>query len=146
MPLTGPTTKMIDGLSVTSLSLEPADAYDLLPDIAPIVGIAFTAKTQLDKGAIDIESLLHGAAARLGGGRITELMVRLMRSTVITLPSSEGGLVHKISDRASLSLAFTGRMWSAFPVAAFAFEVTYGGFSDVVARIPGVSRQQGATP
>ncbi len=144
MPPTGPQTKTIDGLSVTSISLEPADAYDLLPDIAPIFGMAMIGRQGLETGTIDLEGLLAAASQRLGGGRITELMVRLLRSTTITTPSSEGGIIHRVTDRATLSLAFSGRMWSAFAVCVFAFEVTYGGFSAVVARIPGVSRQPAA--
>jgi hypothetical protein len=144
MQPTGPQTKTIDGLSVTSISLEPADAYDLLPDVAPIFGMVVAAKAGIEAGALDIEGLLAAASQRLGGGRMTELMVRMLRSTTITTPSSEGGTIHRVTDRATLSLAFSGRMWSVFAVAAFAFEVTYGGFSDVVARLPGVKRQPAA--
>lgn len=141
-PQTGPQTKTIDGLAVTCMSLEPADAYDLLPELAPVLGISLAAKAALVTGGFDMTELLRAASQSLGGGRITDLMIRLLRATAI----SADGVTHRIVDRASLSLAFAGRLWSAFAVAGFAFEVTYGNFSDVVARLPGVTRQQPAAP
>lgn len=153
-----PQTKNIEGLTITCASLEPADAYDLLPELAPILGAvlggreAINAVAKYAKAAaegretdaaaveLDIEPILRSVGERLGGGKLTEILVRLMRATVV----HDGQTVHRILDRATLNLAFAGRMWSVFAVAAFAFEVTYGNFSDVVARLPGVVRVSAA--
>lgn len=153
----GPQTKTIDGLAVTSVSLEAADAYDLLPELAPVLGAVFRLRDSVKapmqaaleaiargEGDIEIEfsgatiaDALNLAGQALGSGRLSAILVRLLRNTTIAAP---GGETHRITDRATFSLAFTGRMWSAVPVAAFAFEVTYGNFSDVVAKLPGAKR------
>lgn len=132
-------TKTIDGLAVTSMSLEPADACDLLPEIAPIIGTLFSAQKAIaEQGIADA---LKALGQTLGGGKLTDLMVRLLSSTIITDPN---GTKFRITDRATFNLAFGGRMWSAFAVAAFAFEVTYGNFSDVASRLPGGNPVQAA--
>jgi hypothetical protein len=166
-------TKNIDGLSVTCHSLEPADAYDLIPELLPVLSMALGARELVRTGAekaqaqtqngegdaapaeaadqpitddelrldellasIDVDriaQLLSKAATVLGGGKISDLIIKLMRATVIV--GSKDKITHRITDRASFNLAFAGRMWSAFPVAAFAFEVTFGNFSAAVARL-----------
>lgn len=167
---TGPQTKSIQGLAVTSVSLEPADAYDLLPELAPVIAGLLrareavkeqfktlqTALEAIEKGgeeaaaAANIEisgdaiaAALTSAGQALGGGKLTELLVRLLRNTEFKGPD---GTRFRITDRASFSLAFSDRMWAAIPMAAFAFEVTFGNFSDVVALLPGVKRRSVAAP
>jgi len=155
--------RTIDGLSVSCLSLEPADAYDLLPELAPVLGAIVRARDAIkvpmkealeavargeDDAEIDIppgmiDEALRSAGQALGGGKMTELLVRLLKSTIIKTPD---GVTHRISDRGTFSLAFAGRMWSAIPIAGFAFEVTYGNFSDVVALLPGAKRPKAAAP
>lgn len=143
--MSGPQTKTIGGLAVTCTSLEPADAYDLLPELAPALGAVFRARDGLT--SIDgVEAALRGAGQALGSGKLTELMIRLLRTTVISTPSSEGGNHHRVTDRATFNLAFAGRPWAAIPVAAFAFEVTYGGFFDAVAPLLGAMSPSGAGP
>lgn len=159
----GPQTKTIEGLAITAVSLEPADAYDLLPELAPVLGAVFrlrdsvkapmkAALEAIARGEGDIEIEFSGetiadalriAGQALGGGKLTEVLVRLLRTTTIAAP---GGEKYRITDRATFSLAFAGRMWAAVPVAAFAFEVTYGNFSDVVALLPGAKRPPAAAP
>ncbi len=161
--MSGQNTKTIDGLAITSVSLEPADAYDLLPELAPVLGALFrlrdsvkapmkAALEAIARGEGDIELDVSGetigdalriAGQALGGGKLTELLVRLLKTTSIATP---GGENYRITDRATFSLAFAGRMWAAIPIAAFAFEVTYGNFSDVVALLPGAKRPKAAAP
>lgn len=157
--------KTIDGLQVVSVSLEPSDAYDLLPELAPILGVVFAGQGAMRAVAlasavnakaggagagidlaslpdVDIAGILQDAGRTLGNGVMTNLVIRLLKSTVIMTTGPEGSVKHTIRDRATLNLAFAGKMWSVFPVAAFAFEVTFGNFTDVVARLPGVTRAQ----
>ncbi len=151
-----PQTKTIDGLAITCASLEPADAYDLMPELAPILGAALAAKGAVKpstEGKVnedgtpalvidmdDVGALLAKAGKELGMGKMTDLLVKLLRATIVVVPSEAGPVQHRIADRGTLNLAFSGRMWSVFAVAAFAFEVTFGNFTDVVARLPGVTR------
>lgn len=155
-----PQTKAIDGLSVTCVSLEPADAYDLLPELAPVLGSLFGARDTMRAVAefvkasaegreadaasiqLDIEPILRGLGQTLGGGKLTDLLVRLLKSTAV----ADGKTIHRITDRTAFNAAFAGKLWSAFAVAAFAFEVTYGNFSDVVSLLPGVTRVAATPP
>lgn len=126
-----PKSKTIDEMSVTCVSLDPWEGYALLPDLASVMAPLLSAK----QGEIDLEIALRNAASSLSKERLPEMLVRLLRGTIVVVASETGTVKYEITDRATFSLAFGGpRFWSAIKVAAFAFEVTYGNFSDVIGR------------
>jgi len=128
-------TKIIDGLSVTCSPLEPVNAYNLLPELAPVLGLLQDARGAFARSAegdaSGLTSALLAASKLLGGGKIVDLMVALMAQTVIVTPQ---GVKHVVRDRGTFNLTFSTRTWSAIPVAAFALEVGFGNFIDVVSR------------
>lgn len=137
--MAGPQTKTIDGLAVTCAPLDGWDGWALLPDLAGVLGPLLSARAA-NADEVDLEQLLREASKALAGERLPELMVRLMRNTVIVAPGPSGPVKHEVRDRATFSLAFSGeRFWLAPKVAAFAFEVTYGNFSAALAQFAAVA-------
>lgn len=124
-------SKTIEGLHITSAPLDAWAGYSLLPEIVRIVAPLVSAKG----GEIDLEKALRNAATSLEGDRLPELLTRLLANTVIVAPGPNGSQKFEITNKATFSLAFSGpRFWAAIKVAMFAFEVTYGNFTDVIAR------------
>lgn len=149
----GPETKTIDGLAVTCVPLNGWDGYALLPDLASAMGPLLAQREALGKAAksgdvtsladvdIDLEKVFVDAGRALGGGKLPELMVRLLKGTVIVVPGAGGLKKYEVVDEASFNLVFSGdRFWSAIKVAAFAFRVTFGDFSSALGRIVDVSQ------
>jgi hypothetical protein len=143
--MNGPQTKTIDGMSVTCVPLDGWDGYALLPDLASVIAPLLSMVKDSFKGGsspsledmdLDLEKIFEHAGKSLSGDKLPELMVRLLRGTVIVTSGPEGTVKHEVRDRASFGLAFSGpRFWSAFKVAAFAARVTYGDFSSALGQL-----------
>jgi hypothetical protein len=130
--VSSPKTRIIDEMSVTCVPLDGWVGYSLLPEIALLLAPLLSARD----GAIDLEVAVRNSAASFGQDKLPDLLTRLLSGTVIVASTSNGSVKYEVTDRATFSLAFSGpRFWSALKVAAFAFEVTYGNFTDVVERI-----------
>lgn len=154
--MNAPQTRTIGGMSVTIAPLNGWDGYALLPELVKVLSpvlpeIKSAFASMSDEGEVDLDALdlvgieraFRMAADALVGEKLPELMVRLLRNAVIVVPGDQISK-YTFADsaaKASFGLAFSGeRFWSAFTVAAFAFEVTYGNFSAAMQKAKGLAR------
>lgn len=152
--MSGPQSKTIDGLAVTCAALSGWDGYALLPELAAALGPLLAQRAALAKVGksperqpdlasildmdIDLERLFVDAGRALGGGKLPELMVRLLKGAIVVVPGSNGSgqVKYEIVDAATFNAVFSGeRFWSAIKVAAFAFRVTFGNFSSALGQL-----------
>lgn len=116
-----PVVQSIEGLTVKSTPLPPFRALDLVPEI---IGLAAPG-ANMDSDAATFATILRG----LGGGKLRELLPRILAGTKVMLPQAGGAAIEVQLDSVDgINLVFDGRM-GAFPaVVGFAIRVSFADF------------------
>ncbi len=115
--------KVIDGLACSSTPLPVMRALDILTECTGLMDAANNAES---------DAAMFGAIAKqLGGGKLRDLLPRILAGTKVKTP--EGDVV--LSSGELIDHAFDGHFGSLPAVFAFAVEVSFADFFEGFARV-----------
>lgn len=132
-------TTSIEGLIVKSTPLPPFRALDLVPEIVGLI----EPNASADSDAAMFAAILRG----LGGGKLRELLPRILAGTEVMLPQAGAAAIPvRLDSVDGINLVFDGRM-GAFPaVVGFAIRVSFADFLEGFGRAVQQFKAQAGLP
>lgn len=121
------TTKTIGTAEVTSVELDFERSAELLPELLKIVARGGAAAGG-DTSAIG--DGIAAMAAELTGGRLLDLLPKLLAGITVIVDGENGREKHDLGTRKAINAAFSGRKSLAVPIVKLAIEENFLDFFD----------------